>query len=94
VKWGFYSSETRKSGFESGSIALPRFPESQTLRNVVICYGFLKIILLLVYCKKVLQDMIYELIENGRYYGMEMNVEKLKVIRISRQPSPVKIIID
>ena len=38
--------------------------------------------------------MIDELIETGRYYGMEMNVEKTKVIRISRQPSPVTITID
>jgi hypothetical protein len=27
----------------------------------------------------------------GRCYGMEMNVEKTKVIRISRQPTPVTI---
>jgi len=27
-------------------------------------------------------------------YGMEMNVEKTKVMRISRQPLPVKIMID
>jgi hypothetical protein len=32
--------------------------------------------------------------ETGRYYGMEMNVEKTKVMRISRQPSPVTITID
>ena len=36
-----------------------------------------------------LQDMIDKLIENGRCYGMEMNVEKTKVMRISRQPFPV-----
>jgi hypothetical protein len=29
-----------------------------------------------------LQDIIDKLIEIGRYYGMEMNVEKTKVIRI------------
>jgi hypothetical protein len=34
------------------------------------------------------------LIEIERWYGMEMNVEKTKVMRISRQPSPVKIMID
>jgi len=51
LKWGFYSSKTRKSGFESESIALSRFAESQTLHNGVMCYGFLKNILLLVYCK-------------------------------------------
>jgi hypothetical protein len=44
--------------------------------------------------EKVLQDMINKLTEIGRCYGMEMNVEKTKVMRISRQPSPVKIMID
>jgi len=42
----------------------------------------------------VLQGMIDKLIETGRYYGMEMNVEKTKVMRISRQPSPVTIKIE
>jgi hypothetical protein len=41
---------------------------------------------------KVLQDMIDKLIEIC--YGMEMNVEKTKVVRISRQQFPVKIMID
>jgi hypothetical protein len=41
--------------------------------------------------EKVLQDIIDKLIEIGRCYGMEMNVEKTKVMRISRQPFPVKI---
>ena len=40
------------------------------------------------------QGMIDKLIETGRYYGMEMNVEKTKLMRISRQPSPVTIRID
>jgi len=35
--------------------------------------------------EKVLQDITDKLIEIGRCYGMEMNVEKTKVIRISRQ---------
>jgi hypothetical protein len=40
--------------------------------------------------EKMLQDMIDKLIEIGRCYGMEMNVKKKqKVMRISRQPSPV-----
>jgi hypothetical protein len=35
--------------------------------------------------EKVLQDMIdNKLIEIGRCYGMEMNVEKTKVMRISK----------
>jgi hypothetical protein len=39
--------------------------------------------------------MIDRLIEIERCYGVEMNVEKeTKVMRISRQPSPIQIIID
>ena len=42
----------------------------------------------------VLHGMIDKLIETGKCYGMEMNVEKTKVMRISRQPSPVTTMID
>jgi len=42
----------------------------------------------------VLQVMMDKLIEIGRYYGMEINVEKTKIMRISRQPSPITITID
>ena len=43
----------------------------------------------------VLQGMIDKLIEIGSCYGMEMNEEKkTKLMRISRQPSPVTIMID
>ena len=42
----------------------------------------------------VLQVMMDKLIEIGSCYGMEMNVEETKVMRISRQPSPVTIMID
>jgi hypothetical protein len=38
--------------------------------------------------------MIDKLIEIGRFYGMEMNVEKTNLMRITRQPLRVKIIID
>ena len=38
--------------------------------------------------------MIDKLIGIGGCYGMEMNVEKTKVMRISRQPFPVKVMID
>jgi hypothetical protein len=44
--------------------------------------------------EKVLQDMIDKLIKNGGCYGMEMNVEKTKVMRILRKPFSVKIMID
>jgi hypothetical protein len=43
--------------------------------------------------EKVLQDMIDKPIEIGRCYGMEMNVEKTKLMRISRQLLSVKIMI-
>ena len=41
-----------------------------------------------------LQGMIHRLIEIGRCYGMERNVEKTKMTRISRQPYPIQIMID
>jgi hypothetical protein len=44
--------------------------------------------------EKVLQGMIDKLIEIGRCYGMEMDGKKTKVMRISRQPSPVTIMIN
>jgi hypothetical protein len=39
-------------------------------------------------------NIIDKLIEIGRCYGMEMTVEKTEVMKISRQPFPVKIMID
>jgi hypothetical protein len=42
----------------------------------------------------VLQVTIDRLTEIGRRYGMEMNVEKTKIMRISMQPSPIQIMID
>ena len=41
----------------------------------------------------VLQGVI-GLIEVGIWYGMEMNVQTIIVMRILRQPSPVQIMID
>jgi len=40
-----------------------------------------------------LQNVIDKLIEKGRCYEMEMNVGNTKVMRISRQPSPMQIMI-
>jgi hypothetical protein len=37
-----------------------------------------------------LQGKIGRLIENVRYYGMEMNVEKTEVMRVFRKRSPVE----
>jgi len=42
----------------------------------------------------VLQGMIDGLIGTDRCYRMEMNVGKNKVMRISRQPSPIQIMKD
>jgi hypothetical protein len=41
----------------------------------------------------VLQNMTDRLTEAGRHYGMEINVKKTKVMRISRQSLTVKIMI-
>ena len=54
----------------------------QIIHTVKYAHG----LVLLAKEEKVLQDMIDKLIETGGCYGMEMNVEKTKVMRISRQP--------
>ena len=38
--------------------------------------------------------MTDKLTEVGRYHGIEMNVEETKVMRISRQSSPLQIMIE
>jgi hypothetical protein len=38
--------------------------------------------------------MIDRLTKVDRRYGIEMNVEMIKVMRILRQPSPVQIMVD
>jgi len=60
--------------------------------NIIL--GIVHFLVLLAKEEKVLQDMIDKLIEMGRCYGMEINAEKTKVMRISRQRFPVKIIMD
>lgn len=42
----------------------------------------------------VLQVMSEKLTENDRCYEMEMNVGRTKVMRITREPSPLQIVID
>jgi hypothetical protein len=44
--------------------------------------------------ERVLQGMIDKLNKTGRCYGMEKKKKKTEVMRISRQPSTVKIMID
>lgn len=40
-----------------------------------------------------LQDMINRMVDVGREYGMKINVEKSKIMRISGQPTPLHIMI-
>jgi hypothetical protein len=42
----------------------------------------------------VLQDTTDKLIEMGKRFRMKMNVQKTKVMRISRQRYPVKLMTD
>jgi hypothetical protein len=42
----------------------------------------------------VLQGMIDKITKIGRCYGMEMNVDKTKVMRISRERSPLQVMTD
>jgi hypothetical protein len=38
--------------------------------------------------ERMLQGMVDSVTESGRYYRMEMNVDKIKGMRISREPTP------
>ena len=58
----------------------------QVIHNVKYAYD-----LVLLVKEAVLQGMIAKPTENGTCYGMEMNVEKTKVMRISRQSSLIQI---
>jgi hypothetical protein len=55
---------------------------------------YLEDLVLLAKEEMVLQGMTGRITKIGRYYGMEMNVENIKVMRISRQTSPVQVMID
>ena len=74
--------------------ALEGFGDFKIGGQIIQTVKFADELVLLAKEEKVLQHMIDKLIEIGRCYGMEMNVEKTKVMRISRQPLPVKIMID
>jgi hypothetical protein len=51
-------------------------------------------LVLLVKEETVLQGVIDRVIEIGGCYGRELGVEESRVMRISRQPSSIQIIID
>jgi hypothetical protein len=83
ILFNLYSEYLTKEALEG----FGDFKIGQVIRTVK--YG--DYLVLLAREEKVLQGMGYSLIEIGRRYGMEMNVEKTKVIGISRQPYPIKI---
>jgi hypothetical protein len=67
---------------------LPRNPwkGSETFRiggQIINIVKYAKDLMLLAKEEMVLQHVTDKLIEIGRYYGMEMNVEKTEVMRIS-----------
>ena len=74
--------------------ALEGFGDFKIGGKIIHTVKYADVLVLLAKEEKVLQDMIDKLIETGRCYGMEINVEKTKVKRISEQPFPVKIMID
>jgi hypothetical protein len=73
--------------------ALERFGDFKIGGKIIHTVKYADDLVLLAKEEKVLQDMIDNGIEIGRCYGMEMNVDKIIVMRISRQPFPVKIMI-
>jgi len=74
--------------------ALEGFGDFKIGKQIIHTVKYAHDLVLLAKEEMVLQDMIDKLIEIGRCYGMEINVEKTEVMRISRQSFPVKIIID
>jgi hypothetical protein len=74
--------------------ALEGFGEFKIRGQVIRTVKYADELVLLAKEETVPQGMIDTLIEMGRRCGLEMNVEKSKVMRISRQPFPIKIKID
>jgi len=64
------------------------------LNHTVLIHLFQKHVAYWIRKKMVLQGMSERTIKIGRFYGKEINVEKSKVMRISRQRSPIQIIRD
>jgi hypothetical protein len=56
----------------------------QNRRPIIHTVKYADDLVLLAKEERVLQDMIDKLTEIGRYYGMEINVEKTKVMKVSR----------
>jgi hypothetical protein len=87
ILFTFYSEYVTKEALEG-------FGDFKIGGEVIRTVKYADDLVLLAREEKVLQGMFDRLTEIGRLYGMEMNVEKTKVMRISRQPYPIKIMID
>jgi hypothetical protein len=74
--------------------ALEEFGDLKIGGQIINTVKYAGDLVLLAKGEMVLQDMIDKLIETGIHYGEEMNVEKIKVMRISRKPFPVKLMRD
>jgi hypothetical protein len=74
--------------------ALEVFGDFKIGRQIIHTVKYVDDLVLLTKEGKALQDIIDKLIEIGGCYGMEMIVEKTKIMRISSQPFPVKIMIE
>jgi len=74
--------------------ALKVFGDFRVRGQVIHTVKYADNLVLLAKAEAVLQSMIERLVDVGRCYGMEMNVGKTKVMRISRQLSPIQIMID
>ena len=86
MSWNFYSEQLIKEAV-GGSGGFKIGP-------VIFNMKYADDLLLLVKEETVLQGMIDRVIEIGGCYGMEVDVEESKVLRISRQPSSLQIMID
>jgi hypothetical protein len=74
--------------------ALERLGDFKIGGQIIHTVKYTDDLVLLAKDEKVLQDMNDKLFESGRCYGMETNVKETNIMRISKQPLPVKIIID
>jgi hypothetical protein len=72
---------------------LKMFGDFKVLGQVTHIVKYAGGLVLLAKVEEVLQCAIDRLVETGRFCGLEVNAEKTKVMRISRQPSPIQIMI-
>jgi hypothetical protein len=73
---------------------LEGFGDFKIKRQLIHSVKYADDLVLLAKTETVLQGMTDGLTEIGRCYGMEINVEIIKVIKISREPATLQIMID